>query len=327
MRFLKGKVMYMNAIEIKNLHKSYGSNEVLKGIDLEVKKGSLLALLGPNGAGKTTIVNILATLASFGQGEIKVFGHDVVKEASAVRKRISLTGQFASVDEELTGRENLILIARLSGYGWRDSKKRADELLAAFEIEDAANRLAKNYSGGMKRRLDLAASIVVPPDLLFLDEPTTGLDPRSRRAIWDTIRTLKKAGTTILLTTQYLEEADELAERIVIIDRGSIIADGTAGELKNSLGSGLLTIRLNNPEDRDSSHKIIFNSTGLQAKQEQDPRVLTLQVSKQTTVTQIITHLDQSNIAISEFSLGQPSLDEVFLTLTGKDTRQKQEVA
>ena len=204
----------MNAIEVTNLHKSYGKVEVLKGINLQVRRGSLLALLGPNGAGKTTTVRILATLLRFNAGTAKVFGHDVVSEADAVRRRVSLTGQFASIDEDLTGTENVILVARLLGYSWKEAKRRAAELLQAFDLEEAGIRQVKQYSGGMRRRLDIAASLVVSPDLLFLDEPTTGLDPRSRRTIWEIIRSLRAAGTTVLLTTQYLEEADELADRI-----------------------------------------------------------------------------------------------------------------
>jgi len=199
------------AIEVQGLRKSYGKVEVLKGIDLQVKRGSLFALLGPNGAGKTTTVRILATLLRFNSGTARIFGHDVVKDADAVRRRVSLTGQFASLDDELTGLENLVLVARLLGHSWADSRRRAADLIRAFGLEDAGKRQVKNYSGGMRRRLDIAASIVVAPDLLFLDEPTTGLDPRSRRYIWDVIRTLRAAGTTVLLTTQYLEEADELA--------------------------------------------------------------------------------------------------------------------
>ena len=312
----------MNAIEVTNLRKSYGDVEVLKGIDLSVKRGSLFALLGPNGAGKTTTVRILATLLRFNAGTVQVFGHDVVKEADAVRRRVSLTGQYASVDEDLTGIENLVLIARLRGFSWADAKLRATELIAAFGLADAGKRQVKQYSGGMRRRLDIAASIVIAPDLLFLDEPTTGLDPRSRRYIWDVIRTLRRAGTTVLLTTQYLEEADELADRIVIIDHGQIIADGTPSQLKTSVGSGVLRIRLHDAAKRPFATQIITDTLQIIPQQEQEPATLSVQISDTDLISQTIAALAQANIALAEFSLEQPSLDEVFLALTGQPIQQ-----
>jgi daunorubicin/doxorubicin transport system ATP-binding protein len=229
---------------------------------------------------------------------------------------VSLTGQFASVDDELTGLENIVLVARLLGYSWADAKTRATELIQAFGLEEAGKRQVKHYSGGMRRRLDIAASIVISPDLLFLDEPTTGLDPRSRRYIWDVIRTLRAAGTTVLLTTQHLEEADELADRIVIIDNGAIIADGTPSQLKASVGSGILRIRLNNAEQRTMAGQIILEMLGVVAQLEADPAALSAQVSKPELLANTITALSQAEIGLAEFSLGQPSLDEVFLTLT-----------
>jgi ABC-2 type transport system ATP-binding protein len=310
----------MNAIEVTNLRKSYGELEVLKGITLEVKRGSLLALLGPNGAGKTTTVRILATLLRFNAGTAKVFGHDVVREADAVRRRVGLTGQFASVDDELAGVENLILVARLLGYSWADARTRASDLLQAFGLADAAKRQVKHYSGGMRRRLDIAASLIVSPDLLFLDEPTTGLDPRSRRYIWDVIRSLRAAGTTVLLTTQYLEEADELADRIVIIDHGSIIADGTPSQLKASVGSGILKIRLNHADERTLAEKIISQALGIAAQREPDPATLSAQVSDPERLATTITILSRAEIGLTEISLEQPSLDDVFLALTGQAT-------
>ena len=318
----------MNAIEVTNLHKSYGKVEVLKGINLNVKQGSLLALLGPNGAGKTTMVRILATLLKFNSGSAKIFGHDVLKEADAVRQRVSLTGQFASVDEDLSGVENLVLVARLLGYSWRDSRQRAMNLTQAFGLADAGNRQVKHYSGGMRRRLDIAASIVISPDLLFLDEPTTGLDPRSRRYIWDVIRTLRSAGTTVLLTTQYLEEADELADRIVIIDHGKIIADGTPSELKSSVGSGVLRIRLNDSTQRNQAEQIVAQTMGIAPELAPDPAELSAPITDQSLLTTTLTELSQAGIDLAEFSLGQPSLDEVFLSLTGQpltdDTTEKE---
>lgn len=321
----------MNAIDVKDLRKSYGKVEVLKGINLQVERGSLLALLGPNGAGKTTTVRILATLLRFNSGSAQVFGHDLVREADAVRRRVSLTGQFASVDDELTGLENLILVARLLGYSWSEAKRRAAELICAFGLAEAGKRQVKHYSGGMRRRLDISASIVVSPDLLFLDEPTTGLDPRSRRTIWDVVRALRTVGTTVLLTTQYLEEADALADRIVIIDQGAIIADGTPGQLKASVGSGVLRIRLNDAAQRPLTEQIISQTLGFAAQREVDPATLTAPISNPERVMDTFTALSQAEIPLMEFSLGQPSLDEVFLSLTGQpiknETNNKKETA
>jgi ABC-2 type transport system ATP-binding protein len=306
------------AIEVKDLRKSFGKVEVLKGISLSVERGKLLALLGPNGAGKTTTIRILATLLRSDSGTATVFGHDVVKEADAVRRRVSLTGQFASVDEDLTGVENLILVARLLGYSWVQARARANELLEAFDLVEAADRLVKNYSGGMRRRLDIAASIVIAPDVLFLDEPTAGLDPRSRRQVWDIVRSLLNAGTTVLLTTQYLEEADQLADRIVIIDHGAVIADGTIGELKTSVGSGTVHVRLHDPEQRPAAEQIVAQTLGVPVHLESDPAALSAQVSDPERVADTLTRLSQAGITVTDFSLGQPSLDEVFLALTGQ---------
>src|SRR5688572_7147743 len=228
------------AIEATGLTKSFGGTRAVAGIDLAVPAGAIYGVLGPNGAGKTTTIRMLATLIQPDAGSARVLGHDVVGEADAVRGLVSLTGQLASVDEDLTGRENLILIGRLLGMKSKDAGERADELLDAFGIAEASGRLVKNYSGGMRRRLDIAASIVVTPELMFLDEPTTGLDPRSRNQVWDMIRAFAEEGTTILLCTQYLEEADQLCEGIAVIDRGKVIAEGTPSQLKASVGSGSL---------------------------------------------------------------------------------------
>jgi ABC-2 type transport system ATP-binding protein len=306
------------AIEVADLRKSYGKVEVLKGIHLRVERGSLLALLGPNGAGKTTTIRILATLLRPDSGTAKIFGHDVVHEADAVRRRVSLTGQFASIDEDLTGLENLVLVGRLLGFSWSQASVRANELLEAFELAEAANRQAKTYSGGMRRRLDIAASIVVAPDILFLDEPTTGLDPRSRRYVWDIVRALVAAGTTVLLTTQYLEEADALADRVVIIDHGTVIADGTIGELKTSVGSGTVHVRLHDPRQRPEAEAIMTQMLGEAVYLESDPSALSAQASDVVRVAHTLSALTQAGIAVTDFSLGQPSLDEVFLALTGQ---------
>ncbi|WP_460369987.1 ATP-binding cassette domain-containing protein, partial [Actinocorallia lasiicapitis] len=232
------------AIETAGLVKRFGADRALDGLDLTVPAGSVYGVLGPNGAGKTTAVRVLATLLRADGGTARVFGHDVRAEADAVRARVSLTGQYASVDEDLTGAENLILLARLTGHGKPAARERAERLLDAFGLGDAAGRQVKNYSGGMRRRIDIAASILNTPDLLFLDEPTTGLDPRSRAQVWDIVRIVVAHGTTVLLTTQYLEEADRLAERIAVIDHGRVIAEGTPGELKSSVGAGTVRLRL-----------------------------------------------------------------------------------
>ncbi|MBE2267523.1 MAG: ATP-binding cassette domain-containing protein [Anaerolinea sp.] len=306
------------AIEVTNLRKSFGKVEVLKGLNLRVQRGSLLALLGPNGAGKTTTIRILSTLLRPDSGSVRVFGHDVVHEADAVRRRVSLTGQFASVDDDLTGFENLVLVARLLGFSWTQAKTRATELLNAFGLEEATDRLVKHYSGGMRRRLDIAASIVISPDILFLDEPTAGLDPRSRRYVWDIVRTLVNAGTTVLLTTQYLEEADQLADRVVIIDHGTVIADGTIGELKASVGSGALHIRLRDPQRRPEAEQIVAQTLNAAVTLEPDPSALSAQVSDPELVANTLTRLSRAGIVVNDFSLGQPSLDDVFLALTGQ---------
>jgi len=308
------------AIEVKDLRKSYGKVEVLKGINLQVEHSKLLALLGPNGAGKTTTIRILATLLKPDSGTARVFGHDVVQEPDAVRRRVSLTGQFASVDDDLSGLENLILVARLLGYSWAQARTRANELLHAFGLDEAADRLVKNYSGGMRRRLDIAASIIVAPDILFLDEPTSGLDPRSRRQVWDIIRALQTAGRTVLLTTQYLEEADQLADRIVIIDHGAVIADGTIGELKTSVGSGTVHVRLRDPAQRTQAEQIVSQTLGVSVHLESDPAALSAQVSDPERVATTLTRLSQAGIAVTDFSLGQPSLDEVFLWINEKES-------
>ena len=235
------------AIEASGLVKTFGTTRALDGIDLRVPAGTVYGLLGPNGAGKTTAVRVLATLLRPDGGTARVFGHDVLREADAVRSRVSLTGQYASVDEDLTGAENLVLLGRLLGHRKPAARERAAQLLAAFGLTDAADRQVKKYSGGMRRRLDIAASILNTPDLLFLDEPTTGLDPRSRNQVWDIVRAVVAHGTTVLLTTQYLDEADQLAGRIAVIDRGQVIAEGTPGELKSSIGSGTVHLRLRDP--------------------------------------------------------------------------------
>ena len=305
------------AIEASGLVKRFGETCAVDGVDLAVRSGSVYGVLGPNGAGKTTTIRMLATLLRPDAGTARVLGYDIVREADAVRQAVSLTGQLASVDESLTGRENLILLGRLLGLKRTQAKTRADELLEAFGIAEAAGRLAKNYSGGMRRRLDIAASIVVTPQLMFLDEPTTGLDPRSRNQVWDIIRTLVAEGTTILLCTQYLEEADQLADGIAVIDHGKVIAEGSPGQLKASVGSGALRVRLLDPDQRPEAERVLareLDSVHLEA----EPAALSAPVADADRAAEALATLSRSGIGIADFSLGQPSLDEVFLALTGR---------
>jgi len=305
------------AIEATGLVKSFGETKAVDGVDLAVRSGSVYGVLGPNGAGKTTTIRLLATLLKPDEGEARVLGHDIVTEADAVRSAVSLTGQLASVDEDLTGRENLILLARLLGLKRSEAKSRATELLDAFGLADASNKLVKNYSGGMRRRLDLSASIVVTPQVMFLDEPTTGLDPRSRNQVWDIIRALASEGTTILLCTQYLEEADRLAGGIAVIDRGKVIAEGTPGQLKASVGVGALHVRLLNPEQRTEAERVLQRELG-DIHLEADPAALSASCADGGRAAEAIGELSRAGIQVAEFSLGQPSLDEVFLALTGR---------
>ncbi|HEX5781546.1 MAG TPA: ATP-binding cassette domain-containing protein [Solirubrobacteraceae bacterium] len=304
------------ALEASGLVKSFGEVRAVDGVDLAVRSGSVYGVLGPNGAGKTTTIRMLATLLRPDAGSATVLGHDIVREADKVRGLVSLTGQMASVDEDLTGRENLILLGRLLGLRRADAKTRATELLEAFDLADAATRLVKNYSGGMRRRLDIAASIVVTPELMFLDEPTTGLDPRSRNQVWDIIRSLASAGTTILLCTQYLDEADQLADGIAVIDHGKVIAEGTPAQLKASVGGGALHVRLLDPEQREEAERLLTTELGT-VHLEPDPTALSAPCPEADRAAEAIAELARSGVRIAGFSLSQPSLDEVFLALTG----------
>jgi ABC-2 type transport system ATP-binding protein len=306
------------AVEASRLVKRFGETQAVDGLDLTVRAGSVYGLLGPNGAGKTTTIRMLATLLRPDGGTARVLGHDIEREADAVRGRISLTGQFASVDEDLTGWENLVLLARLLGHARTDARTRAGELLNAFGLAEAGGRLVKTYSGGMRRRLDVAASIVVTPDLLFLDEPTTGLDPHSRNRVWEIVRSLVARGTTVLLTTQYLEEADQLADRIAVVEHGKVIAEGTSGELKASVGSGAVHIRLRDAERRPQVQRVLAHVLGVPVKLESDSAALSARTSDPERVGRALAELARSDVEVSEFALGQPTLDEVFLALTGR---------
>ncbi|MFE7381662.1 ATP-binding cassette domain-containing protein [Streptomyces zhihengii] len=313
------------AIETSGLVKVFGDNRAVDGVDLKVAAGTVYGVLGPNGAGKTTTVRMLATLLRPDGGEARVFGKDVQKDADAVRSRVSLTGQYASVDEDLTGLENLILLARLLGHPKPAARERAAQLLEAFGLRDAADKQVKNYSGGMRRRIDIAASILNTPDLLFLDEPTTGLDPRSRNQVWDIVRAVVAQGTTVLLTTQYLDEADHLASRIAVIDHGRVIAEGTKGELKASVGSGAVHLRLREADQRPEAERVLAAALGAEVLLDADPVAMTARVSAGSSdrgaaeqAAHALAELARNGITVDNFSLGQPSLDEVFLALTDK---------
>ncbi|UIZ13973.1 ATP-binding cassette domain-containing protein [Streptomyces sp. R527F] len=313
------------AIETTGLVKVFGDNRAVDGIDLVVPTGTVYGVLGPNGAGKTTAVRMLATLLRPDAGSARIFGKDVVKDADAVRSRVSLTGQYASVDEDLTGTENLVLLARLLGHSKPASRDRAEQLLDGFGLSEAAGKQVKNYSGGMRRRIDIAASILNTPDVLFLDEPTTGLDPRSRNQVWDIVRAVVARGTTVLLTTQYLDEADQLASRIAVIDHGKVIAEGTKGELKASVGAGTVHLRLRNADQRAEAQRVLALALNTDVQLDADPVALTARVDGQSTEQGAAEHagralaeLARCGITVDNFSLGQPSLDEVFLALTDK---------
>ncbi|AUH41795.1 ATP-binding cassette domain-containing protein [Streptomyces sp. CMB-StM0423] len=314
------------AIETSGLVKVFGETRAVDGVDLAVPRGIVYGVLGPNGAGKTTTVKMLATLLRPDGGEARIFGKDVVRDANAVRSRVSLTGQYASVDEDLTGTENLVLLGRLLGHRPAAARVRAAQLLEAFGLGEAADKQVKNYSGGMRRRIDIAASILNTPDLLFLDEPTTGLDPRSRNQVWDIVRAVVAQGTTVLLTTQYLDEADQLASRIAVIDHGKVIAEGTKGELKASVGAGSVHLRLRDAAQRAEAVALLETAlTGAQVQLEADPVALTARVGDgdngrgaAAQAAAALAELARADITVDNFSLGQPSLDEVFLALTDR---------
>jgi oleandomycin transport system ATP-binding protein len=305
------------AVEAQGLTKRFGATRALAGVDLSAGQGQVLALLGPNGAGKTTIVRILATLLTADAGQARICGYDVVSDAVVVRQLIALTGQYASVDDELTGTENLIMICRLLGLSRAAARARARQMLDQFELADAAGRPAKTYSGGMRRRLDLAASLLGQPEVLFLDEPTTGLDPRARSQMWQTIRSVVAGGATVLLTTQYLDEADELADHIAVIDHGLVVASGTPHDLKSRTGSQTLTVRAADPAFTGQVATAVSEITGARPNVREDTGLVTAPIGDPAMVAAVIRRLDDTGIAAAELSLRLPSLDEVFMTLTG----------
>ncbi|MDN5933262.1 MAG: ATP-binding cassette domain-containing protein [Pseudonocardia sp.] len=310
------------AIEATGLFKAFGTVRAVDGVDLAVRRGSVYGVLGPNGAGKTTVIRMLATLLRPDAGTATVLGHDIVRDAEAVRGVVSLTGQLASVDEDLTGYENLMLLARLLGLSRAAARTRAGELLDAFGLAEASGRLVKRYSGGMRRRLDIAAGIVVTPELMFLDEPTTGLDPRSRSQVWDIVRALVAGGTTILLCTQYLDEADQLADGIAVIDHGRVIAEGTPAQLKSSIGVGALHVRLLDAGQRPAAGRLLAAALGA-VHLEADPAALSVSCDDADGAAAAVAELSRSGVRIADFSLGRPSLDEVFLALTGRPADQE----
>lgn len=321
MEYLNKKIITPNngdlAVEASGLVKTFGDNRAVDGVDLNVRAGSIYGVLGPNGAGKTTTIRMLATLLRQDAGTASIFGHDVLKEAQIVRQLIGVTGQYASVDESLSATENLIIFSRLLGLGRAEARKKAADLLEEFGLTEAAKRPLKNFSGGMRRRLDLAASLIAQPPLIFLDEPTTGLDPRTRNQMWDTIRRLVKEGSTVLLTTQYLQEADELADRIAVIDRGHVVAEGTVDELKASVGSSSLQLKVQDLRDVQKARQTVEHVLKVKSNIALVEGKITAPMADADRVTDLLIALRDEGIHLAEMSVQKPTLDEVFLTITG----------
>jgi ABC-2 type transport system ATP-binding protein len=312
-------------VEAHGLVKIFGGNRAVDRVDLSVRTGSVYGLLGPNGAGKTTAIRMLATLLRPDGGSARIFGHDIVREAHIVRQLIGVTGQYASVDETLSGRENLYLFSRLNGLGRKEAKAKSAALLEEFGLTDAAKRPLKQFSGGMRRRLDLAASLISQPPLIFLDEPTTGLDPRTRAQMWETIRRLVASGSTILLTTQYLDEADQLADRIAVIDHGVVVAEGTADELKAMVGNSSLQLALADPAQLARAREVVEQVLQVSATVTPEARRINAPMTSPDTVTDLLVRLRSEGIAVAELSVQRPTLDEVFLTITGRPATAEDE--
>ncbi|MED1953799.1 ATP-binding cassette domain-containing protein [Brevibacillus centrosporus] len=308
------------AVDARGLVKTFGENRAVDGVDLNVRAGSIYGVLGPNGAGKTTTIRMLATLLRPDAGQARIFGHDVVKESHIVRQLIGVTGQYASVDESLSATENLIIFSRLLGLGRSEARKKAENLLEEFGLTEAAKRPLKHFSGGMRRRLDLAASLIAQPPLIFLDEPTTGLDPRTRSQMWDTIRRLVVTGSTVLLTTQYLDEADQLADRIAVIDRGHVVAEGTVDELKASVGTSALHLRVHDAKDIAGAQEIVEQVLQVRSSVTAEAAKITAPMADADQVTDLLIALRTRGIQLAEISVQKPTLDEVFLTITGHGT-------
>lgn len=314
--------MTENAIEIKGLTKSFGEKQVLKGIDLSVHAGKIVAILGPNGAGKTTTIKILSTLLDPDGGDIKVNGYDVVKQADQVRESIGLTGQFAAVDEYLTGEENLNLIGRLYHLKKSDAQKVTNELIEQFDLVESSTKPVKSYSGGMKRKIDLAMSLIASPSVIFLDEPTTGLDPRSRQAMWTMIKQLAAQGTAILLTTQYMDEADYLADHIIVIDHGKVIAEGNSSELKGQVGDDRLDIVIPNDQEFEAAVKAL---DGEAVKSDAEARTISVAAKEGVAkLTATLAVLEKANVKVETVSLRKPTLDDVFMELTGHEAEESE---
>ncbi|MEO9325072.1 ATP-binding cassette domain-containing protein [Nocardioides sp. C4-1] len=308
------------AVSAQGLVKDFGGSRAVDGIDLAVRRGEVFGVLGPNGAGKTTMIRMLATLLPIDGGRAEIFGVDVASRAHEVRQLVGVTGQYASVDENLTARENLWLFARLQGLPSRRARATADELLGGFALEEAADRPISQFSGGMRRRLDLAASLITRPPLIFLDEPTTGLDPRTRGQMWDTIRSLVADGCTVLLTTQYLDEADQLADRIAVIDRGRTVAEGTPDELKSSVGTSTLQLRLTDRERTADAADVVRRTLGEEPGLTPESGGLTVALPDADRAGDVLIALREARLSVASVSVAKPTLDEVFLAITGHGT-------
>ncbi|MFC9708555.1 ATP-binding cassette domain-containing protein [Paenibacillus sp. NPDC056933] len=307
------------AIDAEGLVKTFGDHRAVDGVNLKVRAGTIYGVLGPNGAGKTTTISMLATLLRPDGGSARIFGHDVVKESQVVRQLIGLTGQYASVDESLSANENLMIFSRLLGLGRAESKRKTVELLEEFGLTEAAKRPIKGFSGGMRRRLDLAASLIAQPPLIFLDEPTTGLDPRTRAQMWNTIRQLVKSGSTVLLTTQYLDEADQLADRVAVIDHGRVVAEGTVDHLKESVGTASLQLRIQEPTKIEQARQIVEQILRTESIISAEAGKITAPMANANIAADLLIAFRSAGIDLAEMSVQKPTLDEVFLTITGQD--------